>query len=1243
MKGMLVTKKRHLDLGQLYISGSDLVKSPSFFYRVLLAVGFPRTFRVLDIQDSKHEVHLMADLVKVDPSDSESFQSDFEMIKTNFLNDRKLGYYDEASFELEKFIKSMTNVESPESDEKKESVKEKTKEESEKRDKPQGKTKSQVEEEKREVAKNFYKLKLSLVNMKNKKTEKYTSAPFAFPGRLVDFFFSIVQFPNQESAFVFYNSHTGFDKANVTLKMKFQYSGSQYKLFDNSEKKVEEPVPSTEVNVVTKPDQKEAEVNGKNETVQGSSATPTPSPTQETKTTPQTAENGKSETTKTEPKDTKAKPSEGSETKAEDKEKAAPKDEEKKEKKTEETKENSEEPETGKNESGNQNQKESTKQNESKADSPQTKTDTENTKNTEKQENSKDSANESAQENQNNQQNESKETITEAPKADEGQSESAQKPVEETNSNSKPDSNENTPAPAPGSAQNNTSTGQSTETQNTNPASNNQNNSDVTAENNQATEAKPAGSNSEPVDPNQAVVDTLKDTLDNISNGIIENSEDIKDTENKVDRDGNLNENPDLEGASRTIQQAPPGSIQVRSITPGRNQSAVGSRLLQEDKSSKPTEKAKIWVDSDDSKDPHLIVYHFAIIDNFYGAIFDSQSSGHVLGHSITVEYFKAKRPSVESALIANLKAANKPMKDVSLQPFSPKINGCNSRCSIPLGESLKANSCLACATGVLNSSDHKCLQYCPKNLKNQGGICIECLEKDCSERPQLKMTIDREEEAKFLISLNQKILNMPKEDMKKFLKVELVGVKPEFYNYSIEPISDKKARLELLINETLYNKKLRVSLDQSKLRERELYDENYNEVTGLEESLSIGTMTYLKDSDKFWVDFLSYFVVGLFFLMLLCLLAFFIIHCRSDKQITVYVCKKMVRFICKVHFTAFLIFLNCQMSPQLRRFLKNIYRICVGFTQIFKSVEHDEYMQDLWQRPVPVYERHINFEEHEVFRYFLQNFGLIIIIHGVILVLFWVLAILKYCSRRSSKTFNGCCLRLKNVFSLNLLILFFLFQIPVYVFVFLNLKYLSFDINAFFTASSVLTLLYILAFFVFMSLIVKVFLRRNQLFQDSDDFSAQKFYSVSYYLLGFKASMKTFYFELIFVLFYVCHSVLLVFFYQWPSIHVLLDAALIFGFLLCILLLHPFSSQTEFVIEVLWLSALLVVYVALAFMAYLDLDNRNALFERNVIGWITVIILFVALFCYFAHTMYQYIMFFFNRQKNSKVTTEIN
>jgi hypothetical protein len=300
--------------------------------------------------------------------------------------------------------------------------------------------------------------------------------------------------------------------------------------------------------------------------------------------------------------------------------------------------------------------------------------------------------------------------------------------------------------------------------------------------------------------------------------------------------------------------------------------------------------------------------------------------------------------------------------------------------------------------------------------------------------------------------------------------------------------------------------------------------------------------------------------------------------------------------------------------------------------------------VRNLWKRPVPVYERHINFEEHEVFRFFLQNFGLIILLHGVVFVFFCVLGILKCVSKSSSKPFTGCCARLKNVFSLNVLILFFLFQLPIYVFVFLNLKYMSFDSHAFFTASSILTILYIIAFIIFISLIIKVFYKRNELLDNSHEFSPNKFYSVSYYLLGFKRKVNTFFFELVYIFFYLIHAGLLVFFYKWPSIHVLSDAALVFAFLLCILIIKPYESNVEFIIEILWLSILLIVYVALAFMAYLDLDNKNALFERNVIGWVTVIVLFFALLCYFIHTCYQLVKFCCDMHKNSKVNQcEIN
>ena len=1246
-------------MGKLNISETDLIKSPSFYFKFKLGIQNLDKFHILSVQDDVNNVIFRAELIKNSSNDTNTFNNNLKFIKKHFLKKKSDGYYDSSVFDSKKFENKMKGVTETSKEEKEVKIVKKTE--------------TDKANDMRLISKYFYYLRLSVLKEKTKEKEVYNSMPFIFPDKLTDFFFSLVLFPNKESNIVFYNRYVGFDTLKLTPNFKFKYSQSNYKLFDHNEtQKKEDKEVSAEVSanttegkptvvvnnlmtetteVVTekskeedtkKTDVKENTTDVKENTtdvkenkndvkvkpmVENTAVVtekPKENPTQETadegKASP-TADNNKTNNTTSNSNETLK-----NETPKNDKiieketiKNETPKSAEKIENKTEETNQTT--------------KSEIPKSNETNTNT----TESENTKNIDKinstktnNDNSQNEKNDNSVQNQpfinnENQNNKNVNQVNNNPN--------------QTNNNNLNQGNNNNPNQA-----NNNNINQNN--RNPNQANNNNNFNNINQQNR---------------NPNQNN-NNLNQPNNNNNNGNPQNNanqnnltNDIKDKVNDLNQQAKNAANSFVNNAENNINQvkdnlANKAKLKINEIIPNPNsnstiQRLTNNRLLQNSnttskKTSKTIDPPKetIELNKDESGEPHMYVYHFAIIENFYGAIFNSQNSTFEYNHNITVDYFSKHYSDIKSNIIKELKETNIPLKGVKVKEFNPKIEGCDSKCSIPLGDSLRANSCLSCSGGVLNSSDHRCLEFCPNNLKNSGGVCIPCLDDDCSEKPKVEMTIDRKDEGIFLVSMNQKVLNMTKPEMKKYLKAELIGVKPEFYTYKVEPISDNSAEIELMINETLYNKRLKISLDKKYLKEKQLYDENYNEVQGLEKSIHIGTMTYLKNSDKNWVDFFSYFIIVLFFLTLLFLLIFFIINCKSEVPLTHYVCKKMVRFACKVQFTAFLIFLNCQMSPQLRRFLKNIYTYCVGFTQIFKTVNRQEYINHLWRRPVPVYERHINFEEHEVFRFFLQNFGLIVIIHGTFLLVFCILGIFQCLSSRSSKMFNGCCSRVKNIFSLNILILFFLFQIPIYVFVFLNLKYLSFNETSFFTASSIFTIIYIIAFIIFVSMIIIVFNKKDQLLDGSPKFSSKKFYSVSYYLLGFKRRARTFYFELVYIFFYLTHCAFLVFLYKWPSIHVLSDATLVFIFLLIIVVIRPFKRRVEFFIEVAWLSLLMIVYVALSFMTYLDLDNRNSLFERNIIGWITIIILFIGLLLYFIHMVYQFIKFYLDKKKNANV-----
>ena len=1264
-----------MDLEKLPISHNDLIKSPSFFFKIKISPDLKDNYEILRVDNTKLGSSFRCTIVKISQHNSQEFSSDFDLIKRKFLNKPEKQIYDPKTFDMSKFTKQKNKEETSKEEE------EEPKEEEEE-DKPK-KSETDIEKEKRFLATKFRKIKLVL-KVKNGNPFEFISSPFIFPGKITEVFFSLVLLPNFVKNFIFYNPDIGFESSKAIKEHTFSYFHSDYKLFYNVEEEilVENPEPKKDVTGNTQTpkivsiDVEISETPNKNGG-QNNNANTSKDVSKQEPNNGKEVKNGSDLVTQ-QPKNQNVKENQkGSPNETE----AVTEKDQPKEEKSNPLKPNN----TGE---------------KSVVDSSNTKTNVVNQNNetpVEKEkgkvlnkpkDNSKPSE-DPIETNKNEIQNntakkeentivDNKKPVKEIPPVAETKPVKEIAPVTE-NKPVKPI----LPVPETKPAKEIPPVKETipvkpiapvTETipvkeippvkenkpvkPNTPVSENTENKKPVEAQ-----KSKPVV-NEKPKDIKPAdFINNIQDKQTEQANKILDNSKNVVDVE-KLRANNKLNKNPDFVANQNSIANLNenksifkpktdplnnPANTNNSSIVQPETNSQPESRLLQATKDSKqkttPKEEIEVQPDLDESKLPHLMVYHFAIIENFYGAIFNSQGDQLSYSHSSIQEYFKLYYPHDSQSKINQMLNSSTPIPETQekdpkklpkskLKDFNPKIKGCSSKCSIPLGESLSANFCLSCTKGVLDAATHRCLEFCPSNLKNSGGVCIECFEKSCSEKPKVEIRIDRYLEDKFKITLTRKILNMNKDNMKEFIKVEIPNVNPNFYEYEIEPISDIEAEINLKIKETLYNKYLKVSLNKEKMKEMKLYDDNYNEVASLEASLHIGTIAYLEETEKIIVDILSIIVIVLFVVNFVMLILFFCSSCGNNKHLSSYHYKKMIRFATKIQFIGFLIFLNCQMSPQLRRFLKKIFTGCVGFSQIFGSLQSSDYMNDLKTRPTAVYERHINFEEHEVYRYFLQNFGLIVIIHGLIFLGFVIINVMHKVSSSMSTMLDS----IKKIFNLNTLIWFFIFQIPIYVFVLLNLKFLNFGANSLFAASSVFTIIYIIAFVIIFGYIFSIFLQKELLDSDSNRFSPEKFYSVSYYHSGFKKNRASIFFEIFYIVYYMLHCILLVFFYNWPSIHVISAAILLFVFLMILVTVNPFESKFEYVLEICWNSKILLIYVALAFMSYLDLDNQKALNVRKIVGWMAVIIIFLGLMIYFISLVYQNIKYLRKILRGDKV-----
>ena len=178
LNGMILHSRRHLDLGNLRISSTDLIKSPSFYFKVKLSSAFPKKFEILRVVDKEPGTFFQARILRVDEQNATAFKRDFGIIKRVFLDDAKNGYYDPKTFKEEEFKKAMkgdqveaTKAETPEET--------KTNDQSEETSKNE-KSAETIEKEKKIVANYFYKLELKLQS-KSGVLAEYLSPPILFP------------------------------------------------------------------------------------------------------------------------------------------------------------------------------------------------------------------------------------------------------------------------------------------------------------------------------------------------------------------------------------------------------------------------------------------------------------------------------------------------------------------------------------------------------------------------------------------------------------------------------------------------------------------------------------------------------------------------------------------------------------------------------------------------------------------------------------------------------------------------------------------------------------------------------------------------------------------------------------------------------------------------------------------------------------------------------------------------------
>lgn len=550
-------------------------------------------------------------------------------------------------------------------------------------------------------------------------------------------------------------------------------------------------------------------------------------------------------------------------------------------------------------------------------------------------------------------------------------------------------------------------------------------------------------------------------------------------------------------------------------------------------------------------------------------------------------------------------------------------LSSCNKECEIPLDPHMSPRACLQCTDSVLFPTDNKCLEFCPPGYKNSNGVCKKCLDSKCQEINPATMVISRLNNTAFLLQLTKKVAQLDSTNLDKIFTVDVEGLeRGKDFGYELQIGSSKTVLLNMDIRKGVYNATMNVRTNFTEFGV--LYDENRDFIYSLDGNYTIPSVHFLDDKSKFWSDFLAYILFAIFLLILAIGAAMFLLSFKYNMN--EYVVKKLAVLFRSLQLIPMLLFLHVAFPSNLHNFLSTLYTHIIGFNAAITPFVQDMYL-------ITSETPHPNFFDKQLTTLFLQNFGIVFIIHCTLLLCYIALLILNCFYKFVSMGMKEFILKARDIFEYNLLIVA-LVLFDYQIFVFANLNFAAPKLHNNFTQFSLaVAVIYLCLFGVMMFTYLGFYFKANKFVPQSD----RKF-KISFMFIGYRNRPIPNLYEVVVQLFHFGTAAILVYLknYPLPQITGLIAWTLLYC---CVtVLMQPFESSKEAGLELLNRMFFLCILILVGSIAVGDYNQSYDFDYRETVGWIVVGVISVYIIFNFVVISVQLLLFLWRIKSSSKL-----
>jgi hypothetical protein len=523
------------------------------------------------------------------------------------------------------------------------------------------------------------------------------------------------------------------------------------------------------------------------------------------------------------------------------------------------------------------------------------------------------------------------------------------------------------------------------------------------------------------------------------------------------------------------------------------------------------------------------------------------------------------------------------------------KLNKINSPCLIPLLPYSTSKSCLACQNSTYLPFDHKCSSFCTENFKNAMNTCVPCSTPECAEVERVKISIDRLENNKFMLKLNQSLPAISPTNINTFFNITLENLTPEIdYTHSIQFVNPKSFLLQIYFTNAVYDTQLKISLRGDK--QNLLYDKNRNYVPGLNAEYHIPVIRNIESSVKSSANALAGIVIALYYICVFVGIILLILSFRFN--LSDYSCKKIALNLQIIQLIPFWILFNIPLPANLFEFLTVIYGDTVGLSSKFFKLNSHSFIKSNNEFFPNIYDKEFTW-------LFVDNFGFYIFAHFLIISFYFGLMITNCFYRCFSIKLKEKILRLREIFEYNFLIIsFVVFDHKTFTFAFLNIIDVKFD-SSLSIFSFTLALLYIGIYIFGFCTFAWLYFVKSYFVQHSE-FK----YKISYLLVGYKNRQFANFYETLRIFVHCALGIVLITAKVNPIVQLVLYLTILFAFFAVTLIYSPHERKINLRFEIFTQICLIASVLLLITVGFMDWNKNFNVQDRENIGFVIMILL---------------------------------